>query len=68
MIYILLLILLSGCATSYPSSVCMEYMGIRRESKNFVYCRNGTVYDKNERHYINRTDDIELPVVEEENP
>lgn len=51
-------ILFQGCAHDFPASVCAEYMGIRRESKNFVFCKAGLIYDKNERHYIRRQDDI----------
>lgn len=58
--FILFVFIFLGCATRYPASVCLEYQGIRRESKNFVFCRAGIIYDKNERQYLRRFDDDDL--------
>jgi hypothetical protein len=65
-----LIILLTGCAHEIPASICAEYMGIRRVSKNFVFCNNQIVWDRNQRHYIRRLDenDLGLPDVEVEEP
>lgn len=62
------LILVSCASNDIPGAVCAEYGGIRRISKNFVFCNNSTVYDRNERHYLNRTEDLDIPTVEEQHP
>ena len=64
----IIFLILSGCAHDFPAAVCAEYGGIRRISKNFVFCNNAMVYNKNEGYFIRRGDDSDIPETQPQEP
>jgi predicted membrane metal-binding protein len=47
-------VLLASCAVSPYNAICSTYGGVRRETKNFYYCVDGTVYDRENEYYLDR--------------